>query len=38
MEWDLQFQKTQPKLIETARQAKKEIAKGQATPLDEDQL
>ena len=38
MEWDLQFEKTQPKLIEGARQAKEEIAKGLATPLDESRL
>jgi hypothetical protein len=36
--WDSAFKKTQSKLVTAARQAKREIADGQAKPLDLDQL
>lgn len=38
LEWDRQFQRTQPQLIAAAKQAKQEIAQGYAKPLDYDQL
>jgi hypothetical protein len=37
-QWDITFKKTQPQLIAAARRAKEEIAKGQAQPMDFDQL
>lgn len=37
-QWDRSFQKTQRQLVARARQAKKEIAEGQAKPLDHDRL
>lgn len=36
--WENTFKKTQSKLVTAARQAKREIAEGQAKPLDLDQL
>ncbi|BAZ51842.1 hypothetical protein I8748_09040 [Nostoc sp. CENA67] len=36
--WNESFQRTQQKLIAAARRAKQEIAEGQATTLDYDQL
>lgn len=36
--WDALFENTQPQLAAAARRAKQEIAAGQATPLDPDQL
>jgi hypothetical protein len=36
--WENTFKKTQSKLVAAARQAKREIADGQAKPLDHDQL
>ena len=36
--WDASFKKTQPQLIAAAQRARKEIAAGQARPLDLDQL
>lgn len=36
--WSESFQRTQQKLVAAARRAKQEIAEGQATPLDYDQL
>lgn len=36
--WDESFQRTQQKLVAVARRAKQEIAEGQATALDYDQL
>ncbi|MGH2593037.1 MAG: hypothetical protein ACRDGG_05945 [Anaerolineae bacterium] len=36
--WDKAFQKTQAQLVAAARRAKREIAAGQAKPLDYDQL
>lgn len=36
--WESTFGKTQSKLVAAARQAKREIASGQAKPLDLDQL
>ena len=38
LEWDRQFQKTQPQLIAAAKRAKQEIAQGQAQPFDYHQL
>ncbi len=38
LEWDRQFQRTQPQLIAAAKRAKQEIAQGYAKPLDYDQL
>jgi translation initiation factor 2B subunit (eIF-2B alpha/beta/delta family) len=38
MQWNESFQKTQEKLVEKAKRAKQEIAEGQATALDYDQL
>ena len=38
MKWNQSFQRTQPKLIAAARRAKQEIAEGQATAMDYDQL
>jgi hypothetical protein len=37
-QWDKTFEKTQTQLRIAARRARQEIAKGQATPLDFDQL
>lgn len=37
LRWDALFNKTQPKLIEMARLAKKQIAEGKAQPLDFDE-
>jgi hypothetical protein len=36
--WENAFKKTQAKLVAAARRAKREIADGQAKPLDHDQL
>lgn len=36
--WNESFQKTQSKLIAAAKQAKQEIAEGQATAMNYDQL
>jgi hypothetical protein len=36
--WSESFQRTQQKLVAAARRAKQEIAEGQATTLDYDQL
>ena len=38
MKWNQSFQRTQPKLIAAARRAKQEIAEGQATAMNYDQL
>lgn len=38
MKWNETFQKTQPKLVAAAQQAKRAIAEGQAVPMDYDQL
>jgi len=38
LKWDKQFKRTQKQLVTAARRAKKEIAKGHATPMDYDQL
>ncbi len=37
-QWDTSFQKTQQQLSAAAQRAKREIAEGQATPMDYDQL
>jgi translation initiation factor 2B subunit (eIF-2B alpha/beta/delta family) len=36
--WDASFNRTQNSLVAAARQAKQEIAAGQSTPMDYDQL
>jgi hypothetical protein len=36
--WNESFQRTQDKLVAAAKRAKQEIAEGQATALDYDQL
>lgn len=36
--WDEAFAKTQPKLIQMAREAKRQIAAGQSRPLNLDEL
>lgn len=36
--WNQSFQRTQPNLIAAARRAKQEIAEGQATAMDYEQL
>ncbi len=38
LEWDRQFQRTQPQLIAAAKRAKQEIAQGHAKPFDYHQL
>lgn len=38
LQWDILFQKSQKQLIESARHARKEIAKGNAEPMDYNQL
>jgi hypothetical protein len=38
MRWNQSFQRTQSKLIAAARRAKQDIAEGQATAMDYDQL
>lgn len=38
IEWDRQFQRTQPQLIAAAKRAKQEIEQGQAQPFDYHQL
>ncbi|MBV9387046.1 MAG: hypothetical protein JOZ78_11530 [Chroococcidiopsidaceae cyanobacterium CP_BM_ER_R8_30] len=38
MTWNKLFQQTQSKLISAAQRAKQEIAEGQATAMDYDQL
>lgn len=38
MRWSQSFQQTQPNLIAAARRAKQEIAEGQATAMDYEQL
>ena len=38
LRWDKSFQGTQAKLVDRARQARQQIAEGQAKPLDYDQL
>jgi hypothetical protein len=36
--WDQVVEKTQPKLVEAAQQAKRKIAEGLSSPMDESQL
>jgi len=36
--WEITYKETQGRLVSAARQAKREIADGQAKPLDYDQL
>jgi hypothetical protein len=36
--WESTYKETQGRLVSAARQAKREIADGQAKPLDYDQL
>ncbi|MFE1744781.1 hypothetical protein [Coleofasciculus sp. H7-2] len=36
--WNESFQRTQQNLVAAAKRAKQEIAEGQATPMDYDQL
>ncbi|MEM6521047.1 MAG: hypothetical protein AAF722_17140 [Cyanobacteria bacterium P01_C01_bin.70] len=36
--WDDAFDRTQDSLVAAARQARREIAEGKATPLDDEQL
>jgi hypothetical protein len=36
--WEESFQKTQPNLIAAARRARQQIAQGQSSPMDYDQL
>jgi hypothetical protein len=36
--WEELFQKTQPNLVAAARRARQEIAQGQASPMDYNQL
>lgn len=36
--WDTSFKQTQDNLVAAARKAKQEIAAGQSTPMDYDQL
>ena len=36
--WNASFQRTQQNLVDAAKRAKQEIAKGQATVMDYDQL
>ncbi len=36
--WDALYQRTQPKLVEAARRARRQIAEGKAAPLDESHL
>ena len=38
LQWDGLFQRTQPQLVDRARQARQQIAQGEAKPLDYDQL
>ncbi len=38
LRWNQSFQQTQSKLIAAARRAKQEIAEGQATAMDYDEL
>ena len=38
MQWNESFAKSQDKLVAAAKKAKKEIARGLATPLDTEQL
>ena len=38
LQWDALFQRTQDKLIATARRVKKEISDGKAEPLDFERL
>lgn len=38
MLWEESFQKTQSNLIAAARRARQEIAQGQSSPMDYDQL
>lgn len=38
IKWNKSFQRSQSKLVAAAQQAKQEIAKGQATTIDYDQL
>ncbi len=38
LQWDQQFRSTQAQLIMAAKRAKKQIAEGQAKPLDYDKL
>ena len=38
LQWDRLYAKTQEQLVSAARQAKQEIAKGRAKPLDQDKL
>ncbi|MBM4048394.1 MAG: hypothetical protein FJ279_25100 [Planctomycetes bacterium] len=38
LRWDAAFKRTRPQLVAAARRAKKQIAEGQAEPLDYDRL
>jgi hypothetical protein len=38
LQWEATFKKTQSQLVAAARQAKQEMAAGQANPLDHEQL
>jgi hypothetical protein len=38
LQWDSLFKKTQPQLIAAAKRAKREIAAGQAKPMDPHRL
>jgi len=38
LQWDALFKRTQPQLIAAARRAKQQIAAGEATPVDSNQL
>ena len=38
LRWDRLFETTQPQLVERARQARQQIAQGEAKPLDYEQL
>lgn len=38
LHWDAAFAKTQPSLVEKARQAKQQITEGKAQPLNIDEL
>ncbi len=38
LQWDRLFQGTQPQLVDRARQARQQIAQGEAKPLDPDEL
>jgi hypothetical protein len=38
IKWDESFKKTQSKLVDAARRAKREMAEGKAQPMDYDRL